>query len=472
MSNIAYLAALLGAGTLETAPVGAQQPGWMPIEAQVSTPRLHGTWHSAATGHLISFTQSNTLVFHEVGSLCLPDTGQLPDIALIRLSSNADQLAVHFYDYRAHPALLQNPLVLERIDALPETCRAQSGSNELAPIALFDALWSVFDDHYAFFSERNVNWDQARETFRPAAEQTTSAEALFPVLTEMLAPLRDGHVNLSGAGQTFNAGRPHLRERLADVWQASSSDLDEGAFVSEWSNAVRRSIEAILIDGSYQSGADGALEWGLLRSDVGYLRINRFSRFDTEAPDRPAELATLRRALERVDADLGAVDRLILDVVHNGGGHDAAAMTVVEHFLDQDRTVLTYEVDGIPARSVVLSPSQKGSASPSSRPEILLVTSEITASAAEAFVLMMRALPHVTHVGETTRGGISSLLPKPLPLGFQVTVSYQRVLDLEGALYEGRGITPERQLALFPPGNIYGGYSQAISELANEPRGH
>ena len=148
-------------------------------------------------------------------------------------------------------------------------------------------------------------------------------------------------------------------------------------------------------------------------------------------------------------------------MAHNGGGHDAAAMTVVEHFLDQPRDVLIYAVPGTEARAIRLAPSGAGESR-----DITLVTSEVTASAAEAFVLMMRAMPHVTHAGEATRGGISSLLPKPLPLGFRVTVSYQPVLDAEGQLFEGAGIPPEHPIALFPEGELFEGYARAIEQLA------
>jgi carboxyl-terminal processing protease len=79
---------------------------------------------------------------------------------------------------------------------------------------------------------------------------------------------------------------------------------------------------------------------------------------------------------------------------------------------------------------------------------------------------MMRAFPHVTQVGGRTRGGLSSLLPKPFPNGFLVTLSYQRVLDADGTLFEGIGIPADRPLELFPDGDLRGGFASALSVLA------
>ncbi len=435
--------------------------GWRSLDSAQIAPELVGVWQSEATGHLIAFTDTGYAVFHKVGELCLADTGQLPALQLFQVLPGQTRAELFFYDYRLHPDLLQNPLSVVRVDALPPHCMTADATAEHTLAETFDAVWKLFDRHYAFFEERTVDWSQARQVYQPRAEQAESADALFDILVEMLRPLNDGHVNLSWGERSFNAGRPRLRQQLTEAWRDADTELSEGAFVGQWSRQVRQSIGRVLDEGSHRIGADGAVEWGLINQRVGYLRVNRFARFDAHAPNRAAELETLRQTLVEASLDLSSAERLIVDVAHNGGGHDAAAMTVVEYFLDQPREVLIYAVPGTEARHVRLAPSGQGETR-----DITLLTSEVTASAAEAFVLMMRALPHVTHAGERTRGGISSLLPKPLPLGFQVTVSYQPVLDAEGRLFEGSGIPPEQTLILFPEGELFDGYAAGLEQLA------
>lgn len=456
------LAACLAACT--ASPASDTWQPWQPIDSDATTARLTGVWQNEALGHIARVSETGTEVFHDLGPVCMADTGVVPAFALARFGANPDRVRFAYYDYRETPALLQNPLEYTRRSALPDACQDQAGFEEMPLIELFDLITDLFERHYAFFDERRVDWTETRARFGPLAAEVTSEEALFDLLEKMLTPLNDGHLNLTWETRAFNAGRPKLLDVLGEAWEATDQAMTRGAFVGDWSRTVQRSVHGILNEGTHQTAAEGALEWGIIGGNVGYVRINRFNGFLKDAPSRQAELAALRQMLTEMSADLEATDRLILDVSHNGGGNDAAAMTVVQHFLDRPRHVLTYAVSGTPDRVVELAPTRITAQKP-----ILLLTSEVTASAAEAFVLMMRALPHVEHVGMTTRGSISSLLPKPLPRGFQVTLSYQQVLDADGNLYEAKGIPPTRPLPLFADDTLFTGYAAMIAALAETP---
>ncbi|MEM7585522.1 MAG: S41 family peptidase, partial [Acidobacteriota bacterium] len=386
--------------------------------------------------------------------------------SVYRYGDQADELWLHYFDYRTRPELLQAPLRFQKLPALPEACRGEALNQELDYGQVFERIVQTFDRFYAFFDERGVDWETVKQRYAARLEGVTSEEQLFELLEEMLALLEDGHVNLRWDDRSFNSGRPKLRARLAEAWSKSGSDLAEGAWVSAWHRGVLDSVHQVLDSGSVRSGAAKALEWGTLGGDVGYLRVNRFSRFTEGQEPRPVQYDALDADLAKMRADLAATRTLIVDVAMNGGGSDAAAQIVAWYFADQRRPVLRYEVEGAPAQDIVISPRGPGETRP-----VLLLTSEITASAAESFVLMMRAFPHVTQVGGRTRGGISSLLPKPFPKGFMVTLSYQRVLDAEGNLFEGSGIPPERPLELFPDDDLQGGFAAALATLAKaDPR--
>jgi carboxyl-terminal processing protease len=77
------------------------------------------------------------------------------------------------------------------------------------------------------------------------------------------------------------------------------------------------------------------------------------------------------------------------------------------------------------------------------------MTSNVTVSAAEILTLAMRALPNVTHVGETTRGSLSDMLAKRLPNGWSVTLSNEVYLDAHGKGWEGAGIAPSLAIPVF-----------------------
>jgi len=52
---------------------------------------------------------------------------------------------------------------------------------------------------------------------------------------------------------------------------------------------------------------------------------------------------------------------------------------------------------------------------------VFVLTSEVTVSAGEGLVMMLRAFPHVTHMGQRTRGYVSGILDKPLPASLAVS---------------------------------------------------
>ena len=69
------------------------------------------------------------------------------------------------------------------------------------PNGNFEALWSLIDERYCFFEqaeqEYGLDWNAVHDKYRPMADTCTSEARLFDIMGDMLAELRDGHVNLS-----------------------------------------------------------------------------------------------------------------------------------------------------------------------------------------------------------------------------------------------------------------------------------
>ena len=68
------------------------------------------------------------------------------------------------------------------------------------PRGNFEALWRIIDEHYCFFDYKNtqygLDWDSVHDKYsRQIADDMTDTQ-LFEVLGNMLAELRDGHVNM------------------------------------------------------------------------------------------------------------------------------------------------------------------------------------------------------------------------------------------------------------------------------------
>ena len=60
----------------------------------------------------------------------------------------------------------------------------------------FEALWRIMDQHYCFFSEKGVDWNDVHRRYAPQVAGSLTEKQLFEVLGNMLGELRDGHVNL------------------------------------------------------------------------------------------------------------------------------------------------------------------------------------------------------------------------------------------------------------------------------------
>lgn len=64
----------------------------------------------------------------------------------------------------------------------------------------FEEFWRLFNQHYAHFETRGVDWKKQYEQFRPQVNSHTTNEKLLSIFNEMVAPLKDGHVVISPTG--------------------------------------------------------------------------------------------------------------------------------------------------------------------------------------------------------------------------------------------------------------------------------
>jgi hypothetical protein len=69
------------------------------------------------------------------------------------------------------------------------------------PVAVFDQFWNDFNEYYANFEERGIDWDSMKQVYAPQVNQETSDDELFTILTALVKPLDDGHVNVIAPGR-------------------------------------------------------------------------------------------------------------------------------------------------------------------------------------------------------------------------------------------------------------------------------
>ena len=65
-----------------------------------------------------------------------------------------------------------------------------------SPQGNFEALWRIMDEHYCFFTDKQIDWNAIYNKYQRQVEIGMSQGQLFEVLANMIGELKDGHVNL------------------------------------------------------------------------------------------------------------------------------------------------------------------------------------------------------------------------------------------------------------------------------------
>lgn len=283
---------------------------------------------------------------------------------------------------------------------------------ENTPESNFEYLWQEYDHFYAAFKIKGVDWDSVYAIYRPQVTLQTTDEDLFLIMSNMLAILRDGHVNL----------------------YTPLGNYSYTAWRDQYPRNYDREILAINYLNRTINIADSPIQYQLVDEQIGYVYIGSFGG---ENWGGNIEIA-LR--------EMGNIQGLIVDVRHNGGGNDRNAKDIAGRFADEERLFRHVQFrsgsnhdDFTQYFSDSFEP--KGNIT-FTRP-IVLLTNRRVFSAAESFVLMMRTLPHVTVVGDTTGGGSGNPVYRELPNGWTFRVPRWLAFTSDFESYEGVGLAPD-----------------------------
>lgn len=350
-----------------------------------------------------------------------------------------------------------------RINEPPQLCSNQRAEQNNDPVYNFDVLWHTFNEHYAYFQQRNVGWEKQYKTYRPLVTNETNEVELYRVFLELLESIGDGHVTI-------------------DVPDSISKSLksDEG----EKKPAPKRRIskwEASIVVAKYylkeklKSHPNGLYHWGLMENGGAYLQINRifgfsdyvtvpewlsgieyeryfrkavFSKIEADGnwfDFEKEETASINKIMDSIIHDLQHAKFLIIDLRFNGGGFDGVAIEIMNHFVDKSTKVFSKKArlgnNWTTPQHIWLQPSEVRFDR-----DVVLLTSPKTASAAEIMVLSSMALDNFMRVGESTMGIFSDVLNKKLPNGWNYTLSNEIYENINKQSYESIGIPPDYQI--------------------------
>lgn len=268
------------------------------------------------------------------------------------------------------------------------------------PEANFESLWKIIDEQYCFLDykkqEYGLDWDQVHETYAKRITPSMGWEALFEVLSEMVAELRDGHVNL-----TSSLASSQYRQWF-DSYPRNFSD----------------SIQSIYLKKDYNQSS--GLTYQILENNIGYIYCSSFSNGIGDG--------NLDQTLNR----LAICDGLIIDVRNNGGGNLTTAQKFASRFTNQ-KTLVGYMTHKTGKGHSDFSNPYPVYIEPSNgirwQKRAVVLTNRRSFSATNDFVNSMKQFPLITIVGDKTGGGSGLPFTSEIPCGWSIRFSASPMLD-------------------------------------------
>lgn len=414
--------------------------------------KFAGTWEQSGYGRIWQFS-GNALVRYEYNRFGCLRVGDEPLDALTANQTHF-QLADEGSQFLLN-GVAAKPWRFQRVTALPENCKTPL-EGEQNTLTQFDYFWHTFNDYYAFFTERGLDWQQIYQDYRPRIAAASNEEERIALYGEIIARFGDAHVALSDRQQFEIYGEDPAANRRGLAAETASSPListhDEAGY-AQLARYSREHVDSLLLAGSrkqigQQVDEVPAFVWGRLQPDIGYLRVERLADLNeaSDISNVSTALSYVEREIHFIDTqmqalkhDLTGVRAMVIDLRYNGGGFDPLGLRIASHFNTQANTIGTVRVGGgQPSTQPVTLPAQ---ADAWALPMILL-TSADTASAAEVTAHAFSTLPNTQVIGSATHGIFSDVLDRQLPNGWFAGLSNERFEDARGVTMEIRGVQP------------------------------
>lgn len=330
----------------------------------------------------------------------------------------------------------------DRIDNLPERDITSFTDD---PIVNFEVFWTIFDEYYALFDLANLDWKTVYSVTRPKITPDTTDDELWEIFVKMIAPLNDGHTMLldfDGMREAYSrpiktAPSYWMMENLNTYVEVIASYLD--------SFSIEENITG-----------NGNILHGTIDDRVGYINILSYEGYAEDSPSMEEfsilsmmcgysnDLEVFPDIIDKLFSGFSEMEALIIDLRFNMGGSGDLVLEFMSRLITEKQLAYSYQVrfgDYDEFDNSVLKYIEPCGIPFLNKP-IIVLTSNNTVSAGDFQAMLLKSLPNVTVMGETTFGIFSEGIPKSLPNGWIVTLSTQRLYSKTGEFFEQIGVSP------------------------------
>ncbi|MEO8794131.1 MAG: S41 family peptidase [Daejeonella sp.] len=303
----------------------------------------------------------------------------------------------------------------------------------------FKKLWNTFNDNYAFFELKQVNWDSIYAKYRPEVNRKTSQKQLIEIFKEMVAPLKDGHITISRKDNVIFkvAKESHFKTEFAGIenefWQNTYLALDSFGF------KTIQKVGPVFRNESLYTVSE--------TSDFGYIRISRFFGNLESLFDDKSELEDTQLMLSLFDSLLNSYSTkkaLIIDLRANGGGH--GGVELASRFTNEKK-LTHFKSTRLKGGHDNFTKEEPQYLIPNNGQQflkpIVILTNDKTASSAEDFTVSLYQQKGVTTIGTNTSGMMSDMFSGELSKKISFTLSNERYYSTKHQLLEDVGVPAE-----------------------------
>lgn len=381
---------------------------------------------------------------------------------------------------------------------------------EAERIAGFVRLWSEVKYNFAFFDRQpELDWDRVLVEWIPRVQEAKTASAYYRELERCMALLQDGHTDVSGPSEWPTAAPPvtvrELERRIVVTGLVAPVALADEALRRECEGAqLQLGDEVLAIDDEpiatvlkerihpyvcastpqHRSlvacprllhGEPGSKVRLTIRSGDGPPRDVTLTRGYQRPPSRSSARAngevtdgivyvqlpsfgstSNAEAFERLLPTIRAAKGLILDVRQNGGGDTSVGNRILSWLTDQPLPGSHWRTRAYkPAFRAWGRPEEwhrgtHAAVVPKSDPwlgPVVVLTGPSTFSAAEDFLVVLKASRRARLVGEPTGGSTGQpLVVEGLPAGGRARICTKRDTFPDGTEFVGVGVLPDVQV--------------------------
>jgi carboxyl-terminal processing protease len=274
----------------------------------------------------------------------------------------------------------------------------------------FEAAWNRINDVYPYLEFKKINWDSIHSIYQSRFESARGDE-FYLVFRDFLAELKDGHVyyRTKGGGEVY----PYYPKRHFKDRHAYSPFVVRKYFDKELRLTESKSVE-----------------YEILPDNIGYAFLSNFHE-DYLVNEFPKVLDFLKDTRG-----------LILDIRQKRGGDTKNIETVISRFLSEPLERNDMYMYG---EKLDLPPYQPEGPFTYTNPVVVLINGS-TFSAGEFTTEILKQLPQVTAVGDTTGGGSVGGGDESLyylPSGKSINIGFIDIRRYDGLPWEWLGVAPD-----------------------------